>query len=124
MSERASERVSESHKHVRWTRYERVSFKLGDGIAGRVAATALPLSDPQAAGESGVDVTFDEQLGCKINQALCQPILGNNGHVRVAFHGVNCLVRGSHDQISLIMTAWVFLPGTWRNPGCQQSQHA
>lgn len=59
-----------------------MSFKLGDGIAGRVAATALPLDYSHAEGESGVDVTFDEQLGFKINHALCQPILGNNGHVR------------------------------------------
>lgn len=62
-------------------RYERVAFKLGEGIAGRVAATGLPVSYPLAAGEPELDVTFDEQLGCTIKEALCQPILGNNGHV-------------------------------------------
>ena len=52
-------------------------MNVGDGISGHVAATGLPTCFPAAAGEPELDSSFDERLGCKIEQALCQQILGN-----------------------------------------------
>ena len=92
-------------------------MKLGDGIAGRVAATALPLSYPQTTDDSALDVAFDEKLGCNIKQALCQPILGNNGHVRTAFRRVCCLLTRQPVNIALMTSVWLTMPGTWGDAG-------
>jgi GAF domain-containing protein len=76
-------RAESSGVHAsRTKKYERVAFKLGQGVAGHVAATGLPVCYPAVDGEAELDVSIDEQLiGQPVKQALCQPILGNNGHV-------------------------------------------
>jgi GAF domain-containing protein len=70
-----------SDEEARRAKYQRVEIRIGEGIAGHVAATGSPVCFPATVGNERLDASADERMGFSAKHALCHPIVGQHGHV-------------------------------------------
>ncbi|MBK8091499.1 MAG: GAF domain-containing protein [Verrucomicrobiaceae bacterium] len=98
-----------------------IRISVGKGIAGRVAATGLPMIVPDAYAEPAFHREVDQRTGYRTRNILCMPLLGRAGNVLAVVQLINKAHNAGFDSadqkhfhelaehLSPLMETWITL---------------